>query len=382
MSLLNLLTEKQLSLFKDKRMDRKERILQKWKTEIDFEDHDESFESILDYFEDVKHEIIADVITENELGEYFYEQWIRKMPEATEFLYDYFDDKLHAEVDFILDEVQTSPKLTEDTFERVLEEFTNVLWVSEDEVIIDFDPEVDYTTRDTWEAIGDDIRNQIDLDEWGIENIDEIYDYIESHIWTNVDLVKEYKLVEFGEKYFWDSDFYTVLKEMKDNSKLIDGQDMIYIEREMAFKNEEDFWGSIREDVGVYWSWMEGHAEAYGGKGRFKVLLRGYAPLTSVDWTGTIYVTYWGLSEELEVRLMEQYPLYLESIEFLSEDDSFNKKDRLFEIIRMYFPKKSNHDIRLAIPKVIEYYKENDRMMWVPKNNAKMTFDNYLKVTA
>lgn len=171
-------------------------------------------------------------------------------------------------------------------------------------------------------------NNEIGDSEDKVTTINKIITYTEKHIDI---FFKDYADEDFVETNYYDSfvetmknsvveesNIYIAIDTMEDESLVIDGQECVYVERNINIENLD----SIKENLGIYWSWaVDGGQVYHGSGGTHEVRLIGYAPVSSINWEETSFKSMWSLKHEQEVELLEDVPVYLQKIDILTATD-------------------------------------------------------------
>lgn len=243
-----------------------------------------------------------------------------------------------------------------------------------------------------WDLIKD-LYGDEDADEQ--ELWDFMYDYIDHDFDEALYFIKKdyhdllfkelaYNIIEGrGEEYSY------VLREAIVNSKKVNGEDCLLLWRSIRVDLVARYPLSVNDGVGVYWSYDIDGAVPHGavshddiGMWGEDIILEAYAPISSVDWSITLYKTFWGLNDEMEVELFEAEDVYIDEI-IIGENGSktfveLGMKAQL--IFDTYFKKKKekmDEGGRTKFKNKISHYLRAKNMV---SDKFTIIFDDYYKV--
>lgn len=361
MSLLKLLTEKQLPLSKELEPKNVKKLLQDYLDSAEF--GTKVYKEDISTFDDVKKlwgKIREDILKELvEQGLHDYTNTIEYIgyihESVNQFIYEQKEEFIYqikelGTVDQTLDvllEIFDIPDHPD--FEETLSEDEKI------ESIIDIilnEPVPQYH------------RERRDLDKFYIEDLEvqnwetyvhgETMDVVQAGVYY---FLEDHMKLNPGREGGIDDMFYA----MEDNIETINGIDHVYAERELAFNTPEKVL-SMHKQLGIYWSWFEGGGRAYSGSGDNKLTLYGMIPVSSVDWRQTFFVNMYDLAHELEVTVLQGEPILLRKVKFQFTGNDINEK--IDSIIAMYFPHKNktfNYSFRNKVKKFL--MQSNDTLL-------------------
>jgi len=175
------------------------------------------------------------------------------------------------------------------------------------------------------------------------------------------------------------------LHTMKYKSKTINGEECIYAERKLRFSDFNEMVKIIGNDVGIYWSWEEGHSNVYDGNlsGKLDITVKAYIPVSNINVERTIWVNLYSLAEEeKEVRIYEGVELYIFEIVFESNIGDIKLPELYDKLLSLYYPNKSDNYIERYRNKILNKYKEMGKDPWIPTEKSVLTFVSPIKSQA